>query len=218
MRRFFKTKYGVALATAVAVSAAAGAAWATIPDSNGVIHACFDSKSGALRVLDAPSHSCTKFETSIDWNQHGLAGPAGAPGPAGATGASGPPGPTGPAGANGTPGPAGPAGPQGPAGAAATSLWAVVANDGTMEHSSHATASVKFVSTEYRVTFDQDVSTCAFQVTQGNDDGFFSGEQNLYQATAKAGGNVNAVAVHVQNADSSAATTFGQNFSLTVSC
>src|SRR4051794_31640643 len=77
MRRFWRSKMGIAVTAVAAIAAAGGAAWATIPDSGGVIHACFDSKSGNLRVLDAPSHSCTKFETSIDWNRQGLAGAPG---------------------------------------------------------------------------------------------------------------------------------------------
>jgi hypothetical protein len=69
--------------TAVAVAA--------IPDAGGVIHGCYD-KMGALRVINAPSASCSTKETAISWNQTGPAGakgPAGAPGPAGATGAPG---------------------------------------------------------------------------------------------------------------------------------
>jgi hypothetical protein len=217
MRRFFKSKVGVALATGAVVAAAAGTAWATIPDSGGVIHACFDSKSGNLRVIDYPSHDCTKFETSIDWNRTGApgpVGPAGAPGPAGAAG------PAGPAGNDGAPGPAGPAGPTGPAGPAgadATSIWALVNDDGTLRRGSHATASSKLIATEYRVTFDRDVSQCAYEVTQQTPGGFSDGEQNLYQALGNGGGDVHVVAVVIRNADGTA-VAFGQNFSLTVSC
>jgi hypothetical protein len=133
-KRLGRARWALLLA-AVAVPVA-GAAIAQIPDPSGLIHSCYDSKSGALRVLDAPSHSCTKFETSLDWNQTGApgapgpagpAGPAGAQGPAGPAGADGPqgppgptgaPGPTGPAGADGAQGPQGPSGPSGPAGPA----------------------------------------------------------------------------------------------------
>jgi hypothetical protein len=105
---------GVLLALALVTFASA-----TIPDSNDVIHACYDSKSGDLRVIDAPSKACAKFEVSLSWDQHGLPGPVGPAGPAGPTGLQGPqgeqglPGPSGPAGPQGVPGPAGPPGPGG---------------------------------------------------------------------------------------------------------
>lgn len=102
---------------------AGGAAYATIPDSGNVIHACYDGKGGNLRVIDAPSKSCTKFEISLDWNQSGVAGAPGAPGATGDTGPAGPAGPVGPVGPAGADGPAGPAGADGatgPAGPAGT--------------------------------------------------------------------------------------------------
>lgn len=123
------------LVAAVVAVPVAGAAIAQIPGSNGVISSCYDSKSGALRVIDAPTKTCTKFETSLDWNQAGAsgpvgatgatgpagpAGPAGATGPAGAKGDTGAPGATGPAGAKGDTGNPGPAGATGPAGADST--------------------------------------------------------------------------------------------------
>lgn len=67
---------------------AGGIAYATIPDAHGVIHGCY-SKTGALRVVDAPTQSCAKNETALDWN---TAGPTGTQGPTGATGPSGPSG------------------------------------------------------------------------------------------------------------------------------
>src|SRR5436190_344650 len=105
------------VAALIAAAAGAGAAFATIPDGNGVIHGCYQKSGGALRVIDAGVTNCAQKETSLDWNVKGAAGPQGPPGlagmtgPAGATGAAGPPGPEGPAGAAG---PAGPAGPPGP--------------------------------------------------------------------------------------------------------
>src|SRR5437870_2529193 len=76
----------------------AGIAYATIPDTNGVIHGCYTKTGGILRVVDKPQQSCTKFENPLDWNQ------AGQQGPQGADGAQGPAGPTGPAGPAGTTG------------------------------------------------------------------------------------------------------------------
>jgi type VI secretion system secreted protein Hcp len=75
----------------------AAMAYATIPDSSGVVHGCFDN-SGHLRVIDSAAETCKKNETAIDWNRSGL------PGPAGLTGATGPKGDTGPAGPPGPPG------------------------------------------------------------------------------------------------------------------
>lgn len=103
-----------------------GVAFASIPDSSGVIHGCYDKSSGALRVIDSSVTTCGTNETALTWNQQGPQGPAGPTGPRGATGPAGPAGPTGatgstgpagPPGPMGTTGPAGPAGPAGPMGA-----------------------------------------------------------------------------------------------------
>jgi hypothetical protein len=95
-----------ALAVAAAgVLVAGGVAYATIPDTNGVIHGCYATKDGSLRVIDtAAGQNCGPKETALDWSQTGPQGPIG---PAGA---AGPQGPTGPAGAAGPQGPTGPAG------------------------------------------------------------------------------------------------------------
>ena len=99
---------------------AASAAYAAIPDGNGVIHGCYNASSnpsGQLRVIDtAVGGKCSKNEKALDFNQTGPRGPVGpqgatgAQGPTGAQGAVGPLGPTGPVGSTG------PAGQQGPAG------------------------------------------------------------------------------------------------------
>ena len=49
-----------------------GVAYASIPDSGGVIHACYARTSGALRLSD--TGACTSKETSISWNNVGPAG------------------------------------------------------------------------------------------------------------------------------------------------
>src|SRR3954462_5455912 len=92
---------------AVAILVAAGTyAIAAIPDSGGVITACWDhnndtSHFGTLRVIDpslpAASHSnyeysCLTGETQITWNQQGPNGAARPSGPAGAAGPQGPQG------------------------------------------------------------------------------------------------------------------------------
>src|SRR6266508_1100713 len=71
--------------------------FAAIPGTNGVIHACYDSKQGDVRVVDEAA-PCEKDETALSWNQTGPQGPVGAQGPTGATGLQGPIGLQGPAG------------------------------------------------------------------------------------------------------------------------
>src|SRR5260370_28383628 len=65
----------VSMITGVLVALAGTAAFASIPDSAGVIHACFKTNSGQLRVSDSPTQQCRKGETSFSWNQAGLPGP-----------------------------------------------------------------------------------------------------------------------------------------------
>jgi hypothetical protein len=74
-----------ALVAVVIAAAAAGIAYASIPDSGGVIHGCYKIAGGALRVIDPATGSCLNSETSIAWNQTG---------PTGATGPTGPRGPS----------------------------------------------------------------------------------------------------------------------------
>jgi type VI secretion system secreted protein Hcp len=89
---------------AVAILIAAGTyAVASIPDSGGVITACWDHNNdtahfGTLRVIDpslpAAGHSnyeysCLTNETQITWNQQGPQGPVGPGGPAGPAGPQG---------------------------------------------------------------------------------------------------------------------------------
>jgi hypothetical protein len=71
----------------------------------GTIHACFQKKSGLLRV----AARCSKKEQALVWNQNGV------PGPRGLRGAQGNQGPQGAQAPQGAQGPLGPPGPQGPA-------------------------------------------------------------------------------------------------------
>ena len=89
---------GIVLAVVVVAAAIGGVAYASIPDSSGVIHGCYDS-GGNLKVVQALP--CPKGYTPLAWSQ---AGPTGPPGPTGQQGPAGPPGPK------------GDTGPQGPAG------------------------------------------------------------------------------------------------------
>jgi hypothetical protein len=112
MHRFsFVRKPVAAIAVAgAALLVVAGVAYATIPDSGGVIHGCYSRSGGSLRVIDASVTNCSKSETALDWNVQGQQGQQGPQGPQGATG---PPGPAGPQGQAGPQGPAGPPGPSG---------------------------------------------------------------------------------------------------------
>jgi hypothetical protein len=67
------TKTSLALlAVSAAFIAGAGIAYATIPDSNGVINACYNS-GGVLRVVNNDNRKCSKGETSLSWSQQGSA-------------------------------------------------------------------------------------------------------------------------------------------------
>ena len=95
----------IAVGVAIVAVAAGSAAFAAIPDGNGVIHACYDNQSGQVRIYDSQTNlpkSCGSKETAITWNKQG---PQGLPGPKGDTGDPGAPGP------QGDPGPQGERGP-----------------------------------------------------------------------------------------------------------
>jgi hypothetical protein len=96
----------IAIAAVASLVLAGGVAYASIPDG-GVIHGCYKTQNGQLRVID--SGGCGPSEAALDWNQ------------------------TGPTGAQGATGPTGPSGPPGPSG---TLAWAHVAGDGTILDSS----------------------------------------------------------------------------------
>jgi len=75
-------------AVTVAIAVTAGFAYATVPDANGVIHACYrvdkkgEDDKGQVRIVDS-ARDCKKNEQHITWNQRG---------PQGETGPTGPPG------------------------------------------------------------------------------------------------------------------------------
>jgi len=94
----------VALVAVGAVGAGAAIAVASVPDSNGVIHACVatDPASGLpavtanLRVIDSAHQSCNTVaggpspqETALSWNVTGPPGQPGQQGPPGANGKTG---------------------------------------------------------------------------------------------------------------------------------
>jgi hypothetical protein len=61
----------VALIVVVVLGLAAGGiAYASIPDSNGVINGCYQKGSGQLRVIDTGAGgACTPSENALAWNQ-----------------------------------------------------------------------------------------------------------------------------------------------------
>ncbi|MDQ3722262.1 MAG: hypothetical protein M3376_04165 [Actinomycetota bacterium] len=72
------------------VIASGGVAYATIPDSGGVIHSCYSSGSGSLRVIDSDRRDvCKSGETPLTFNQTGPEGPPGEDGADGEDGLDG---------------------------------------------------------------------------------------------------------------------------------
>jgi hypothetical protein len=67
----------VALAATFGGLLTAGVAVASIPDSHGVIHGCYVTRTGALSVIDtARVHRCARGSKSLTWNHAGPAGTA----------------------------------------------------------------------------------------------------------------------------------------------
>jgi hypothetical protein len=100
------------VALAALLVAASGFAVAAIPGRNGVIHACYKKRGGALSVV-AGGKKCPRGTRALSWNQQG------------------PPGANGPKGANGQAGVRGVEGKKGDAGTAVA--YARVAANGTLE-------------------------------------------------------------------------------------
>ncbi len=67
------------------VLAGSGFAVAAIPGRDGVIHGCFNKRTGGLRVIDTGKH-CTRRERALNWNQKGKPGATGAAGKQGQPG------------------------------------------------------------------------------------------------------------------------------------
>jgi hypothetical protein len=65
-----------AIALGALIVALGGVAFASIPDSSGTIHACFQQTNGQLRVVESDA-SCRKSERALSWNQIGPTGPTG---------------------------------------------------------------------------------------------------------------------------------------------
>jgi Collagen triple helix repeat (20 copies) len=93
------------------VFAMGGGAFAitSIPGRNGVIHGCYQKRTGTLRVM-AAGKRCRRSEKAIAWNQKGAQGQPGVQGIQGQPGPKGDAGLAGPKGDTGAPGQAGPSG------------------------------------------------------------------------------------------------------------
>jgi hypothetical protein len=78
----------VVIVAAVAVITT-GVLYATIPDAEGVIHACYSRSQGTIRIIDDSVTNCKQGETSLAWNVKGEPGPPGAPGLPGPKGDTG---------------------------------------------------------------------------------------------------------------------------------
>ena len=68
------------LGVMTALALAGGVAYATIPDSNGVIQGCYGKSGGSLRVIDSAVAECKSNETPLAWNVQGPPGEQGDPG------------------------------------------------------------------------------------------------------------------------------------------
>lgn len=57
-----------ALVALVSLVVGAGLTWAAIPDTNGLIHGCYKTVNGGLRVIDpAAGGACNAGEQAIEW-------------------------------------------------------------------------------------------------------------------------------------------------------
>ena len=97
---------------ALFVALGAGGGYAVAASNNKTITVCADKKTGVLHLKTRGR--CKSSQTRVSWNQQG---PQGLLGPQGAQGSQGPAGGQGPAGAQGR---------------AAVSVWATVADNGTV--------------------------------------------------------------------------------------
>src|SRR4051812_11003045 len=122
-KRLFGSRLTTALTACVLTAiivGTVGAATASVPDANGVIHACYSVQNGRLRINEAANPKLPDCllndEKALSWNQTGPKGDKGDTGATGPTGAQGPKGDTGATGPSGAQGPKGDTGAAGPTG------------------------------------------------------------------------------------------------------
>jgi hypothetical protein len=75
----YRPSAGTVIGLTALVVAVGGAAYATIPDSGGTVHACYQKANGNLRVVGSQAE-CRASENALAFNQRGPAGPPGPPG------------------------------------------------------------------------------------------------------------------------------------------
>jgi len=108
-------RHNVVLYLALVLALGAGGGYAVAASNNKTITVCADKKTGVLHLKTRGR--CKSSQTRVSWNQQGPQGP---------------PGPQGVQGTTGLQGPVGAAGPTGAQGRAAVSVWANVADNGTV--------------------------------------------------------------------------------------
>ena len=64
-----QTKILVAVVVTAVVTGGSAAVFASIPDANGVITACRDNTTAAVRIIDTSSQSCSGSETEVSWQK-----------------------------------------------------------------------------------------------------------------------------------------------------
>src|SRR6516225_3908697 len=156
-----RAKAFIAIVSSAILAVAAGVAYATVPDSQGLIHSCI--RNGAIRIIDTDAgQTCKAGESALQWSQ---------------TGPQGPPGSQGQPGSQGDQGEQGPPGLQGPPGQDAVSLWAAVDDQAKLVHGSGVlgiTGPGLLGTGETWVEFDRDVSGCAAVATVGTTNNFLA--------------------------------------------
>lgn len=76
--RFLSRRRRVVVLVPVLFALAGGIAYASIPDSSGVIHGCYNKSSGTLNVIDSSlTKSCPSGYLPLNWSQSGPTGPRG---------------------------------------------------------------------------------------------------------------------------------------------
>lgn len=108
VRRYCPSRVMVLASSVLLLLLVGGVAFASIPDGGGVVHACYQKKGGAFRVIDTAKRGfagkCRTSETPLAFNQQGRRGLPGSQGLKGAQGASGSQGLNGSDGQPGQPG------------------------------------------------------------------------------------------------------------------
>jgi hypothetical protein len=69
------TRIALAITAVVVVAIAGGVTYAVAQiGSGGLLHGCYTSANGQLRLIDPATDSCRPSETSISWSQTGPQG------------------------------------------------------------------------------------------------------------------------------------------------